>query len=265
MTLRFTILGCGSSPGVPRPNGDWGKCDPANPKNRRLRAALMVERFEGTETTRVVIDTGPDFREQCIQNGITSLDGVVYTHAHADHIHGIDDLRTFVLTSRNRMPVWADDRTFERLSEGFGYCFVTPPGSSYPPICVRHRIGDEAFSVPGRAGPIVFDPVEQEHGVGRSLGFVVDRFAYCSDVSAMPDETKERLADIDVLVIDALQYREHPSHFSLKQALATVEEIGAKRAILTHMHTPLDYETVRSELPGHIEPGYDGLVIEMER
>lgn len=223
----------------------------------------MVERIEGNSLTRVVVDTGPDFREQCIRNGITTLDGVVYTHAHADHIHGIDDLRTFVLASKRRMPIWADDRTFERLNEGFGYCFTTPPGSSYPPICDRYRIEGEAFSVDGPAGPIAFDPVEQEHGSGRSLGFVIDRFAYCSDVSAMPSITKERISDIDILVIDALQYREHPSHFSLKQALAAIEEIGVRRAILTHMHTPLDYDTLKAELPDHIEPGYDGLVVEM--
>ena len=264
MTLRFTILGCGSSPGVPRPNGDWGACDPSNPKNARLRASLLVERTSGGATTRVVIDTGPDFRAQCVRNGISSLDGVVYTHAHADHIHGIDDVRTFVLVSRRRMPIWANDRTFARLNEAFGYCFQTPHGSGYPPICDRQRIASERFDIDGPGGVIGFMPIEQEHGADRSLGFRIGDVAYCSDVSAFPDGSRDALAGLDVLIIDALQYRTHPSHLSLGQAIDVIRELAPKRAILTHMHTPLDYDTLVRELPDHIEPGYDGLTFEAD-
>ena len=133
--LRFTVLGCGSSPGVPRPMGDWGACEPSNPKNRRRRPALLVQRVRADGAlTNVVIDTGPDFREQMLSAGVGRLDAVVYTHAHADHIHGIDDLRSYFLAQRQRIPVYADAPTQERLFAGFGYCFATQPGSSYPPI-----------------------------------------------------------------------------------------------------------------------------------
>jgi phosphoribosyl 1,2-cyclic phosphate phosphodiesterase len=262
--MKFTVLGCGSSPGTPRLNGDWGNCDPHNPKNRRLRASLLVERFAPDgERTCVVIDTGPDFRQQMLAAQVRQLDGVVYTHPHADHIHGIDDLRTFVLWQKRLMDVWADNSTFERLNDAFGYCFQTPPGSGYPPILRRHPIEiGSPFEVNGPGGPIRFEPLLQTHGAIHSLGFRIGDFAYCSDVSAYPDATLEKLQGLDVLVIDALQYREHMSHFSLEQALAVIMELAPKRAFLTHMHTPLDYETVKRETPDHVEPAYDGLVIE---
>lgn len=265
-TMRYTVLGCGSSPGTPRLNGDWGNCDPSNPKNRRLRAALLAERIAPSgEKTCVCIDTGPDFRQQMLAVQIRQLDGVVYTHPHADHIHGIDDLRTFVLWQKRLMDIWADDATYVRLNEAFGYCFETPPGSGYPPILKRHDIDRDAdFSITGPGGDIVFRPLYQRHGAIHSLGFRIGDFAYCPDVSAFPDETLEKLRGLDVLVIDALQYREHPSHFSLQQALAVIMELAPKRAFLTHMHIPMDYETVKTETPAHVEPCYDGLVIELE-
>ena len=265
MTLRFTMLGCGSSPGVPRPNGDWGACDPTEPKNRRLRASLLVERWAGEAVTRVVIDTGPDFRAQCIANGIDRLDAVVLTHPHADHIHGIDDIRTFVLTSRRRMPVYADAGTFARVKEAFAYCFTRPPGSDYPPICEHIGIEqDTAFSIQGPGGEIAFEPLVQTHGSIQSLGFRIGGLAYCSDVSAMPTETVERMHGLDVLIVDALQYRTHPSHFSVSEAVAFSRSIRPRRTILTHMHTPLDYQTLVTELPETFEPGFDGLTLELD-
>lgn len=264
--MRYTVLGCGSSPGTPRLNGDWGNCDPHNPRNRRLRASLLAERIAADgERTSVVIDTGPDFRQQMLNVRISRLDGVVYTHPHADHIHGIDDLRTFVLWQRRLMDVWADDATYERLFEAFGYCFETPPGSGYPPILRRHAIDhDVAFSVQGPGGDIVFQPLVQRHGSIHSLGFRIGDFAYCSDVSAYPDETLERMRGLEVLIVDALQYREHPSHMSLQHALGVIMELAPKRAFLTHMHIPLDYDTVNRETPENVAPCHDGLVIELE-
>jgi phosphoribosyl 1,2-cyclic phosphate phosphodiesterase len=188
---RYTVLGCGSSPGVPRPNGDWGQCDSSNPKNRRRRAALMVERVGGYGTTRVVIDTGPDFREQII-NGLAGkterhIDAVVYTHPHADHIHGIDDLRSFVLDSKELIPVYANRLTLNRLFEAFGYCFKTPYGSSYPPILKAHEIAnDQVFVVQGAGGDICFQPMPLVHGDIISLGFRIEDVAYCSDVNDFP-------------------------------------------------------------------------------
>lgn len=264
--MRYTVLGCGSSPGTPRLNGDWGNCDPGNPKNRRLRASLLAERIAANgERTSVVIDTGPDFRQQMLDVRITRLDGVVYTHPHADHIHGIDDLRTFVLWQKRLMDVWADDATYERLFEAFGYCFETPTGSSYPPILKRHPINHEdTFTVSGPGGDIAFQPLLQQHGSIHSLGFRIGDFAYCPDVSYYPDATLEKMRGLDVLIVDALQYREHPSHLSLEQALAVIMELAPKKAFLTHMHIPLDYDTVNRETPDNVAPCHDGLVIEME-
>lgn len=259
--LKFTILGCGSSPGVPRPNGDWGACDPKNPKNQRHRASLLIERIqEDGKKTTVVIDTGPDFREQMIMAKVTHLDGIVYTHAHADHIHGIDDVRTYAIQQQQLLNTFADGLTLSRLHEAFGYCFKTPPGSHYPPIMKAHEIDkDVPFTVTGEGGEIVFHPHLQIHGDINSLGFRIGNVAYCTDVNLFPDETPDRLKGLDVLIIDALQYKPHPSHFSLNEALEWIERLKPKRAILTHMHVPLDYETVKCEVPAHIEPGYDGL------
>ncbi|PHP65860.1 phosphoribosyl 1,2-cyclic phosphodiesterase [Zhengella mangrovi] len=262
-TLRFTILGCGSSPGVPRISGDWGACDPHNPKNRRTRASALVERISDAGITRVVIDTGPDFREQMVRAGADTLDGAVYTHPHADHIHGIDDLRGYVITQRKLMDIWADEATKSRLMEAFGYCFRTPEGSSYPPILranpIRHY---EPFQVTGAGGPITFEPLRQVHGDIHSLAFRIGDLAYCSDVSAFPEKTLERLDNLEFLVIDALQYRRHPSHFSLGEALDWIDRLKPGRAVLTHMHVPLDHATVMAETPHNVEPAHDGLVFE---
>jgi phosphoribosyl 1,2-cyclic phosphate phosphodiesterase len=261
--LRLTILGCGSSPGVPRITGDWGACDPGEPRNRRTRAAALVERISARGTTRVVIDTGPDFRQQMLSVPPGRLDGVVYTHAHADHIHGIDDLRSYVLDQKHLVNVYADRATQLRLNEAFGYCFQTPPGSNYPPILRANLIEHgEPFAIEGEGGPITFEPLPQHHGDAITLGMRIGSFAYCPDVSGFPDATVEQLRDLDLLVIDALQYRTHPSHFSLGQALEWIERLVPTRAVLTHMHVPLDYRTVLAETPAHVEPAYDGLVIE---
>ncbi len=263
--LVFTILGCGSSPGVPRIGDDWGACDPLNPKNRRRRASALVQQFGPNGTTTVVIDTGPDFRAQMLDAGVGRADGVVYTHGHADHIHGIDDLRSFVINARERVQIWADESTSHRLHEAFDYCFTTPPGSGYPPILDENRlVAGEPFEIDGAGGPITFMPFEQPHGRGISLGFRVGDLAYCSDVSALDDRALPHLNNLDVWIIDALQYREHPSHMSLGQTVGWVEKLKPKRVILTHMHTPLDYETVLQETPENVEPAYDGLRIEMK-
>ncbi len=261
--LRLTILGCGSSPGTPRITGDWGACDPSNPKNRRTRAAALVERISDRGRTTVVIDTGPDFREQMIRANVRRIDAAVFTHPHADHIHGIDDLRGYALAQRRLIDVHADKFTMERLQHGFGYCFETPPGSSYPPILNPLRIAhDEPFTIEGEGGSLTFEPLPQIHGDILSLGFRVGDIAYCPDVSDIPHETVERLHGLHTLVIDALQYKPHPSHLSLEQALGWIERLGPENAVLTHMHIPLDYETVMRETPANVVPGFDGMLIE---
>ncbi|MBW3098372.1 MBL fold metallo-hydrolase [Pseudohoeflea coraliihabitans] len=264
---QFTILGCSSSPGVPRINGDWGKCDPDNPKNRRRRAALLVRQIgpDGGVTT-VVIDTGPDFREQMIDARVQAVDAVLYTHAHADHIHGIDDLRGFALTQRRQIPIYAEAATLRHLRASFGYCLETPVGSAYPPIIEARLIADpdKPIVIDGEGGPLTAQPLVQKHGDIISLGFRFGDVAYCCDVSDFPRATVARLADLDMIIIDALQYREHPSHLSIDQALWWVDKLGARNAVLTHMHTPLDYQTVLEETPEHVQPGYDGLTLDYE-
>jgi phosphoribosyl 1,2-cyclic phosphate phosphodiesterase len=263
--LRFTVLGCGSSPGTPRISGDWGACDPSEPRNRRSRAAALVERIGPRGVTRVVIDTGPDFRTQMLAAGVKRLDAVVYTHGHADHIHGIDDLRGYVLEQRDLIDIHADAPTLARLVQAFGYCFETPAGSGYPPI-VRAHVIDHAttFTVAGEGGPLTITPLPQLHGDMVSLGLRVGPLAYCPDVSGFPPQTPALMRDLDLLVIDALQYQSHPSHFSLSEALAWIEKLRPRRALLTHMHVPLDYRTVLRDTPAHVEPAYDGQVVEFD-
>jgi len=263
MTLTVTILGCGSSGGVPRPGTGWGACDPKNPKNRRRRCSLLVERRnkEGG-CTRVLVDTSPDLREQLLDANVDWLDGVLITHEHADHTHGIDDLRGLVLHRRRRVDVYLDEFTSGVIGKRFGYCFVTPPGSNYPPILNEHRLSaGHAVSIEGEGGPITALPFLQDHGDIPSLGFRFDGLAYSSDLVDLPDTSVAALADIDIWIVDALRYRPHPSHFSLEQALAWIDRIKPKHAILTNMHTDLDYAELKSKLPPYVEPAYDGMRI----
>jgi len=265
MTLRVTILGCGSSAGVPRVGVGWGACDPSNPKNRRRRCSILLERTgpEGTKTT-VLVDTTPDLRDQLLGADVRRLDAVLYTHEHADHIHGIDDLRPLALVQRQRIPVYADRMTSELLQMRFGYCFDTPAGSSYPPILkMRHLQIGVTTAVPGPGGSIEALPFKMVHGDIDAMGFRFGGLAYAPDVSQMPEESVRSLEGLDVLILDALRYTPHPTHFSVSEALELIGKVKPKRAILTNLHTDLDYETLRRELPPHIEPAYDGLQIEM--
>lgn len=263
MSYRLTILGSGSSGGVPRLGNDWGACDPENSKNRRLRASALVERFEkrGQRTT-VLIDSGPDVREQLLAMRIKELDGVAYTHDHADHTHGIDDLRVICYRMRRRIDAWADAATQESLMSRFGYCFESPPGRSYPPILNAHLIEPTtAFTVPGEGGDVVMQPILQSHGEIPSLGFRIENVAYSPDISGMTDQSAERLQGLDVWIVDALRYIPHPAHFTVAQALEWIDRLKPKRAILTHLHVDLDYDTLQRELPSHVEPAYDGMQI----
>jgi phosphoribosyl 1,2-cyclic phosphate phosphodiesterase len=264
---RFTILGCASSPGVPRVDGSWGACNPNNPKNRRTRAALLVEQIgKDGGITSVVIDTGPDFRQQMITAGVKHIDAVLYTHPHADHVHGIDDVRGYFHAQHRPIPIYADEFTMDRIEQGFGYCLKTPPGSGYPPIAEPHIIEspDSPVTIDGAGGKVTFMPVLQEHGSIHSLGFRVGNFAYCCDVSNFPERSFAKLKGLDLLVLDCLQYKYHPSHLSLVQALGWIERFAPKRTILTHMHVPLDYDKVMDETPDHVEPGFDGMRLELE-
>lgn len=263
--LRATILGCGSSPGVPRIGNDWGACDPSEPKNRRLRCSLLIERASPEGKTTVLVDTGPDLRAQLLTADVRTLDAVVYTHPHADHIHGIDDLRAFWQNTKRRVDVYADAPTYGRLTEAFGYCFKTPAGSLYPPILEYHPMAvGTPITVQGPGGPIRLTSFRQQHGDIDSLGLKVGELAYSCDINALPDESAKLIENIDVWIVDALRYKPHPSHFSVAESLAAIDKIGARRGVLTHMHTDLDYQRLRAELPAHVEPAYDGMEIVFE-
>lgn len=264
MTLKFTILGCGSSAGVPRPALGWGACDPGNPKNRRRRCSLLVERHSPSGgRTRVLVDTSPDLREQLIDAGIDWIDGVLFTHDHADHTHGIDDLRSVFIHRRKRIDVYLDSRTSEVLHARFSYCFITAPGSDYPPIVTEHTlVAAKPVTIEGDGGPITALPVTLEHGPIPAFGFRFGDVFYSPDISGMPADAAKALAGLDLWIVDALRYAPHPSHYSFSEAVEAVGKIGAKRAVLTHMHADLDYETMRTKLPPHIQPAYDGMTFE---
>jgi phosphoribosyl 1,2-cyclic phosphate phosphodiesterase len=262
MSMRFTILGCGSSGGVPRVGNIWGNCDPANPRNRRRRCSLLVEKFGKGGSTTVLVDTSPDLREQLLTTRVTTLDAVLFTHEHADHTHGIDDLRGFYFNARRRIDIYADTRTRASLMQRFDYCFVQPPGSSYPAILNARDISPAApIRIDGAGGTIEAVPIVQEHGDAPSLGFRFGNLAYCPDVGGIPDASVPALRRLDVWIVDALRPAPHPSHFSVKQALAWIERLAPKRAILTHMTFDLDYDALRRELPPHVEPAYDGMAL----
>jgi phosphoribosyl 1,2-cyclic phosphate phosphodiesterase len=262
MSLKITLLGTGSSGGVPRVGNVWGACDPGNPKNRRRRSALLIEQSAGRGLTRVLIDTPADLRDQLLDAEVDSIDAVLYTHDHADHTHGIDDLRGIAFHARRRIDIYADRPTRASLLQRFDYCFEQPPGSPYPAILNAHTIEPPApVVVNGAGGSLTIVPIPQQHGNLPSLGFRFAGVAYSPDISGIPQGSLPLFADLDLWIVDALRPLPHPSHFSVKQALDWIERLKVKRAILTHMTCELDYETLRGELPPHVEPGYDGMVL----
>lgn len=262
MIHRFTILGCGSSGGVPRVGGDWGACDPTNPKNRRRRCSLLVEQIAKSGTTRALIDTGPDMREQLLSADVAHLDAVLYTHPHADHLHGIDDLRGFALTQKRRMPVYMDRATRERAEEAFGYCFRGVPG--YPPILDAHEIqAGRHVVIDGAGGPLTLTPFAQRHGRIESLGFRIGDLAYSSDLHDLPMDSLPAVTDLKIWILDALRHTAHSSHFTVEQALDWARRMKVERAILTNMHQDLDYERLNDMTPEWVEPAHDMMVLEL--
>jgi len=255
--MEVTILGCGSSSGVPRVGGsdgagDWGACDPTNPKNRRRRCSILARDGD----TAVLVDTSPDLREQLLSAHCGRLDAVLITHNHADQTHGLDDLRAVAYRMRKRIDVFSDRTSLDGLMRSFGYCFETPPGSGYPPILSAHEI-EGPFDI----GSIAVRVFVVQHGGIHSLGYRLGNVAYTPDVSAIPEESFAVLEGLDCWIVDALRRDAHPTHANVTTALEWIARVKPKRAVLTNMHIDLDYETLKYELPDGVEPAYDGMVI----
>lgn len=260
--LTFTILGCGSSGGVPRIGGHWGDCDPNNPKNRRQRCSMLVERTTRHGKTSVLIDTSPDLRNQLLNAHVSALDGVVYTHDHADHVHGIDDLRMIVFNMRKRLPIWADAATQDTLRKRFGYTFEQVPGTLYKPILEMNDMSGP-ITITGDGGAITLTPFLCDHGPIKANGFRIEDLVYLPDVSAMNDNAWEMVQDLDVWIVDALRREPHPTHSHLEQTIDWIKQAAPKQAILTNMHNDLDYEAVCAETPENVTAAFDGLQIKL--
>lgn len=263
--LSFTILGSGSSGGVPRLGGHWGACDPNEPKNRRRRCSLLVEKG----ATKILVDTSPDMRQQLLDTDCGNLDAVLYTHDHADQVNGIDDLRMICYNMRKRIPTYMDEPTSKTILARFGYCFAQEDGSYYPAILDEIRMpkpGDE-FVISGEGGPIPVTPFLQHHGNIDSLGFRMGSpdasLAYSADVVGIPEESFELLSGVKVWIVDCLRYEKHISHSHLAQTLEWIERVKPELAILTNMHIDLDYQTLKAELPEGVIPAYDGLTVRL--
>ena len=264
--LKVTILGCGSSAGVPRADGMWGACDPADPRNRRSRCSMLVRRKAaetGAPETTVVIDTSPELRQQAAAAGAERMDAVLFTHDHADQTHGIDDLRAFWIRHRRRTPCFMDETTRSSLMRRFGYVFEGEGG--YPPICDLHPLPPhgEPWEIDGPSGPIPVLTFDQDHGAIRSVGYRFGGVAYSSDIVGLPDDSLAMLGGLDVWIVDALRLTPHPTHAHLALALEWIERLKPRHAILTNMHHDLDYATLAAQLPEGVEPAYDGMAFEV--
>jgi phosphoribosyl 1,2-cyclic phosphate phosphodiesterase len=266
MSLSVTILGCGSSGGVPRVAQGWGQCDPKEPRNRRRRCSILVRRQGAEGITKVLVDTSPDLREQLIGEQIDALDGVVITHDHADHTHGIDDLRPLYIHNRRRIDLWHDPQTSRVLRKRFDYAFEPPEGSEYPPILNEHYIvPGEPTRIGGPGGDISVNAFRLPHGARtQALGLRFGDMAYTPDLNAIPDERLDNLRGLDLWIVDALRIAPHPSHFTLAEALGWIEQLKPRRAVLTNLHTDLDYRTLVASLPQDVVPAYDGLRLNFE-
>jgi phosphoribosyl 1,2-cyclic phosphate phosphodiesterase len=252
--MKITVLGCGTSGGVPRIGNHWGDCDPENPKNRRRRVSVLVE--SGGKT--ILIDTSPDLREQLLSAKVNHLDGVFYTHDHADHSHGIDDLRGLYQNNRERIEIYGNLATINILKTRFDYIFRE--NKDYPAICNANII--TPYMPLNLAGLGVL-PFDQVHGSIRSLGYRFSKFAYSTDLNDLSEEAFAALEGVEVWLVDALRYKPHPTHTHLENTLKWIERVKPKKTYLTHMNWDMDYDTLMAELPDHVEPAYDGLVIEI--
>jgi phosphoribosyl 1,2-cyclic phosphate phosphodiesterase len=255
--MRITMLGCGPSWGVPRIGDDWGACDPKNPKNRRSRCALLIE--DGGQT--VLIDTPPDLRQQLLTAQVKRIDAVLFTHAHADHSHGIDDLRSVNRMVGKPMPIYGSPYTMGELRARFRYIFASVDTTA--PVFYKPAVEPHEVTGPFTAAGMGVVPFDQDHGFSQTTGFRVGRVAYSTDVMTLDDAAFAALAGVELWVVDCIRQKPHPTHSHLERTLSWIDRVRPRRAILTHMDESLDYETLRRMLPAGVEPGFDGLIVEL--
>ena len=256
--MKVTILGCGGSSGTPAVGKGWGKCDPENPKNSRLRPSILVENGD----TRILVDTSPDLRQQLLNTNVKSLNAVLFTHYHADHLHGIDDLRQINREMNAAIDTYADSDTLDVIRQRFGYVLEPLAADAdmfYKPTLDPHVLKDkDKLSI----GGIDIDVFVQDHGYCDTLGFRFGPIAYTTDVVQLPDSAFDILKGIDTWIIGTLIDRPHPTHAHVDKALDWIDRVGPRRGVLTHLGYGFDFDTLQARLPDHVEPAFDGLIIE---
>ena len=256
--MKFIILGCGSSMGVPRPDGFFGNCNPRNKKNYRSRCSALIK----TKSENVLIDTSPDLRQQLINNKINQIDKVLYSHMHADQTHGINDLRVFYIKKKKTIPVYADTATRKYLLKSFKYCFVNN-NKEYPATLKLNNIKKNIILKNGSNRSII-QTIKVQHGKVDCICYIIDKkLAYISDVSNIRNKDLKYFKNLKYLIIDCLWFRYHPSHLNLENSLKLIEKLKPKKAILTNLHSDLDYDYLKNYLPKNISPAYDGLTIKL--
>ncbi len=254
--MKFVILGCGSSMGVPRPDGYFGNCDPKNKKNYRTRCSALIK----TDVENILIDTSPDLRNQMLSQKIKQIDKVFYSHAHADQTHGINDLRSFFIRNKNPINVFADKVTSKYLRKTFSYCFDSY-SKEYPATLKLNDI-DKNLSIKNKKKIILIKPIKVQHGKVQSICYIINKkLAYISDVSKIYEKDYKYFKNLKYLIIDCLWYRYHPSHFNLDKSLEMIKKFHPKKAILTNLHTDIDYNEIKKKLPKNVVPAYDGLSV----
>ena len=254
--MKVTILGCGGSGGVPLATGYWGACDPENPRNRRHRVSILVE--EGS--TVILVDTSPDLRQQALAVNLKRLDAVLYTHAHADHMHGIDDLRPFNRAMGRAIDIYGSPETMAEVKSRFGYVVapLAPAGGFYKPVLVPHDV-----TGPFTVGGIEILPFEQDHGFSKTTGYRIGDIAYSTDCVDLPEASFAALKDLRLWIVDCLRFEPHPTHAHFEKVLSWVARVKPERAVLTHMNQSVDYDTIAAQCPSGVEPGYDFMEIEV--
>jgi len=256
--MQFVILGCGSSMGVPRADGFFGKCDPKNKKNYRTRCSAIIK----TKDENILIDTSPDLRKQLLDNKISKIDKVLYSHMHADQTHGINDLRVFFIKNKKPIPVYADKATSNYLMNSFSYCFSTY-NNEYPAILKLNKIKKKLF-IKDKNKNISITPLKVKHGKVDSICYFIGKdLAYISDISEVSKKDYNKFLNLRYLVIDCLWYRNHPSHLNLDKTLELIKIFKPKKSVLTNLHNDLDYNELKKILPKNVVPAYDGMSINL--